>query len=177
MIRDACNAQKFVQNIGLTIAWKSPYPRLNINRGYIKPGRGGIIVSSLAPRAITESPARRSLRFIFISVLYYYGFCNGGSIRDVSAHIREVRNRRMLHDLGTCSAAHFPVRFFLFFLFFNYDSCPRARPTAPRRFMKSSRMCFHLAHRGCHRTTPMADRVRFDIQEHCTIFLLVFLLH
>jgi len=33
MTRDACNAQKFVQNIDLMIAWKSPYPRLNINKG------------------------------------------------------------------------------------------------------------------------------------------------
>lgn len=42
MTRDACNVQKFVQNIGLTIAWKSPpYPRLNINRRHIKPMEGG----------------------------------------------------------------------------------------------------------------------------------------
>lgn len=36
MTRDACNAQKFVQNISLTIAWKPPYPRSDINRRRIK---------------------------------------------------------------------------------------------------------------------------------------------
>jgi len=39
MTRDACNDQKFVQSIGLMIAWKSPH--LNINRKYIKPEERG----------------------------------------------------------------------------------------------------------------------------------------
>lgn len=74
MTRDACNAQKFVQNIGLTIAWKSPYPRSNINRRYIKPEEGGegrYRILSCAARDYGKS-RRQEVRYdLYLSATYH----------------------------------------------------------------------------------------------------------
>lgn len=143
MMRDACNAQKFVQNISPTIAWKSSYPRLNGNRSRIKLG-GSVIASFLALRAITESPQKDRYVYQWLAYRVIMVFCDGAvNSRCYCPHlcaklmiVQEdvARSRR--------AVAYLPVALF------NYNSCPNTNSTAPRRFMKSSGMCFPPAHRG-----------------------------
>lgn len=140
-----------------------PYPRLNINKGYIKPEEEeqGCYPRPLLCRARLRKARQEDHYDLYLSAVdvpYYYGFYNGGqfaALVPIFAQLviggcctipRHVR-RHISHSL------FLSLSFSLLFFFFNYDSCPHARSTAPRRFMKSSGMCFHLAHCGCHRIT------------------------
>lgn len=127
MTRDACNAQEFVQNVGPTIAWRSR--RIldwTLIGGILNRRRGGKgeeglyrIFSCAARDYGKDDPARRSLRFIFISGrrTILLRFLQRRSIRGVSAHIHRARNGRMLQDLDMFGGI-FPLAspFFFFFL-------------------------------------------------------------
>jgi len=159
MIRSLCEVSAW-RSRGSCLIWTLIGSILNQRKGG-KEERYRIL--SCAVRDYGKSSKKIVTIYILsaVDVPYYYGFCNGVQFATLVLIFAKLVIERCC-DSETWSAACFPLAFFLFF--FNYDSCPHTRLTAPRRFMNSPGMYFHLAHRGCHRITPIVDRVRFDIE-------------
>lgn len=114
MTRDAGNAQKFVQNIGPTIARRSRrIPDSTLMGGALNRGQGerGLIASSLDVCRARLRKVRQEDRYdLYLSAVdapYYYGFYNGGQFAALVPIFAELVIGGWLHDLETCSAAHF----------------------------------------------------------------------